>query len=105
MGSEEERRRFKRIRITAMTKLNNCGCTIVNVSKDGLLIATDSQAAKKPVDISLKINGKWLDLKGNVMWAVNGQKPYKKKIGVYITHAPPQYEEFVDNLYLEANEK
>lgn len=88
-----------------MTKLNNCGCTIVNVSKDGLLIAADNEAAKKFVDISLKINGKWLDLKGNVMWAVNGHKPNQKKIGVYITHAPEQYAEFVDNLYLEANER
>jgi hypothetical protein len=104
MDSNEERRKFKRIKITAMTKLNNCGCSIVNVSKNGLLVSMDNDAPQKLVNISLKINGKWLDMKGNVMWAVNGHNNSHKKLGIYITHAPPQYKEFIDNLYLEANE-
>ncbi len=60
---------------------------------------------KKMVDIQLKIRGKWLDLKGKIVWCLEGEAQDLKRVGICITDAPPEYTEFVDNLYLEADEK
>ncbi len=104
MGSYENVRKYKRIRITSLAKLNNAGCAVLNVSREGLLVATDIPPEEKHVEVQLKIKGRWSILHGTIMWAMDGPNPTAKRIGVCITEAPLEYKEFIDNLYIEADE-
>lgn len=108
MKEYPNKRKYRRIRITTISSLNNTSCAVINVSKKGLLLSGDNNetvSQKKQVDIQLKIKVKWIDLKGIVVWPADGPRPKLKRIRVCITYAPPEYEEFIDNLYLEADEK
>lgn len=100
---QDDRRKYHRFKIKTMTKLNNTSCSIINVSKDGMLISTGLEATPEQMNIQLKINGKWVELKAKQMWMMEEQSSHTKRIGVYITYAPPEFEEFVGNLYLEAD--
>ncbi len=105
----ENRRKFKRVKISNLAKVNDACCALHNVSKDGLLLSTDPETLGqgKSVDIKLKIKGEWVDLQALVIWAI----PEKKEgsttisIGGYITSAPTEYTEFIENLYLEASDE
>jgi hypothetical protein len=99
------KRKYKRVKITTISKLNNTGCSVINISKEGMMLHGNLKAPQKQVDIQLKINGKWLDMKGIVVWCLDGPSPDLKRMGVCITEAPVEYSEFIDNLYLEADEK
>lgn len=101
----ENTRKFRRIKISNLAKLNDTGCSVINVSKEGMMLAADLDAPGKLVHIQLKINGRWLDLAASVVWAIKTPKTNLERLGVCITEAPPEYSEFVENLYLEADEK
>lgn len=100
---EDERRRSRRFRIKTMTKLNNTSCSIINVSKEGMLISGSLEASPEMMNIQLKIDGKWVDLKAKRMWVMENQGSRTSRIGVFITQAPAEYDDFVNNLYLEAD--
>jgi hypothetical protein len=98
-------RKFKRIKITAISKLNNKSCSVINISREGMMLCGNWKSTEKIVDIQLKIGGRWIFLKGKIMWSMDGNSPKLKRVGVYIIQAPPEYGDFIDNLYLEADEK
>ncbi|MGE5342932.1 MAG: PilZ domain-containing protein [Candidatus Omnitrophota bacterium] len=98
-------RKFKRIKITALSKINHAGCSVINISKEGMMLYGNLNSNDQSCDIQLKISGKWLDLKGKIIWTLDGPKPNLKHIGIYIIDAPTEYQEFIDNLYLEVDEK
>lgn len=100
-----KQRKYKRIKITAISRLDNAELTVINISKEGMMLYGSCNSRKKMVDIQLKIRGKWLDLKGKIVWCLEGEAQDLKRVGICITDAPPEYNEFVDNLYLEADEK
>jgi hypothetical protein len=99
-----KKRKFKRIKITAISRINDSNCAVVNVSKEGMMLCGNWKSTHKRVDIQLKVRGKWLDMKGDVVWCLDGPTPQLKRVGVYITDAPQEYKEFIENLYLEADE-
>lgn len=101
----DNRRTHKRIRIHNLAKINDDNCSIINVSKDGLLLTTDFEASRKDVDIELKIDGKWVALQAAVIWFITNTISHAVSMGVFITKAPREYMNFVDNLYLEADEE
>lgn len=102
----EDRRKFKRVKISNLAKVNDACCSLHNVSRDGFLLSTDPEALGqgKNIDIKLKIKGKWVELQALIIWSI----PQKKEgstavsIGGYITSAPKEYTEFIENLYIEA---
>ncbi|MCP4217635.1 MAG: PilZ domain-containing protein [bacterium] len=96
-------RKHKRIKVDNLSRLNSSGCSIINVSKDGLLVSTDHDADAKTVDIQLKVNHQWVDLKAEVMWSITDGDHIS--MGLFIIEAPDQYHDFIADLYLEANEK
>ena len=105
----ENKRKFKRVKISNLAKVNDSCCSLHNVSKDGLLLSTAPEALGQGenIDIKLKIKGEWVDLQALIIWSI----PQKKNgstslsIGGYITDAPPEYTEFIENLYLEAGDE
>lgn len=105
----EDRRKFKRVKLSNLAKVNDSCCSLHNVSRDGFLLTTEPGALGqgKNIDIKLKIKGEWVDLKALIIWSI----PQKKEgsdsvsIGGYITDAPKEYMEFIENLYLEASEE
>lgn len=102
---DDKTRKFRRIKVSNLAKLNDTGCSVLNVSKDGMMLAADLDAPGSLVHIQLKINGKWLDLAASVVWAMKMPNTKLERMGVCITEAPPEYSEFIENLYLEADEK
>ena len=105
MGSYDNRRKYERIKIKKMSRLNNTDCQIINISKEGMLLAGDVDSSEPDVNIRLKIDGEWISLEGTKMWVMNKPSTKIKRIGIYITTAPTEYMEFVDNLYLEAHQE
>jgi hypothetical protein len=101
----DERRKYKRFKIKTMTRLNNTSCSIINVSKEGMLLTGSLEASPDQMNIQLKINGQWVDLKAKRMWVMENPKARSKRMGVFITQAPAEYDDFVNNLYLEADTK
>jgi len=101
----QKTRKYKRIKITAISKLNDTNCSVINISKEGMMLCGNWRSTEKFADIQLKIGGKWIYLKGKIMWSMDGESPELKRVGVYITQAPPEYRDFIENLYLEADEK
>ncbi len=105
MAEYENRRKYKRIKIKTMSKLNDANCSIVNISRDGMLLSGDMESPQPSVDIQLKINGQWIGLAGTQMWAIPHDASHYTRMGVFITNAPPEYKDFIDNLYLEADQE
>ncbi len=101
MSDSGSRRKSKRFKIKNMSKIDNCDCAVINVSRDGLLLETKAKKSQSKVDLQLKINGKWIDLQGNRMWEIENNENHHTRIGVFITKAPPEYADFVNNLYFE----
>jgi hypothetical protein len=101
----ENRRKHKRIRIHNLAKINDASCSIINVSKDGLLLTSDFETSHKNVEIELKIDGKWVPLQAAVVWFITNTVSKAVSMGVFIKKAPREYKDFVDNLYLEADEE
>ena len=100
-----DRRKFKRIKISNLSRIDNTDCTILNASKDGLLLAAQEQTDESKVKIQLKINGQWVDIDGDVMWSVIDPYSQHTSMGVFVTKAPAEYKELIENLYLEADEQ
>jgi hypothetical protein len=105
----EKRRKFKRIKINNLAKVNEARCSIHNVSREGFLLSTDFESVGQGKDIALKlkIDGKWVELKAQIIWSIT-QKTERSSsvfIGGYITGAPTEYTDFIENLYLEASDK
>jgi hypothetical protein len=101
----ENRRKHKRIRIHNLAKINDTSCSVVNVSKDGLLLTSDFETTHKNVEIELKIDGKWVALQAAVVWFITNTVSKAVSMGVFIKKAPQEYRDFIDNLYLEADEE
>ncbi len=106
-----DKRKHTRFKIANLSKIKDHDYSIINISKEGILLSTNFEATNpdaqpnKSVDIQLKINGKWVDLQARVMWALNDHASDTISMGVFISKAPHEYTNFIDNLYLEANEK
>jgi hypothetical protein len=98
-------RKYKRVKISAVSTINNVDCAVINVSKEGMMLHGNLKTNQKDVNIQLKINGKWQELKGMVVWCLDGATPKLKRMGIYIIDAPHEYREFIQNLYLETDEK
>ncbi|MCP5051698.1 MAG: PilZ domain-containing protein [bacterium] len=105
MASYENRRKYERIKIKKMSKLNDTNCEIINISKDGMMLTGELESSESHVEVQLKIGGNWVNLQGTTMWVMNKPSTQIKRIGIFITQAPPQYKDFIDNLYLEAHQE
>ncbi len=105
MGRYDKERKYKRIKINKMSKINNSECSTVNISRNGMMLTGDLEVQQNLVHIQLRINGKWIDLEGKQMWAIENSAAHYTRLGVFITSAPKEYEDFVDNLYLEADKQ
>ena len=101
----KSRRKHRRIKIENLSKIHNTNISVINVSKEGLLVATNFELPDQTVDIQLKISGKWVDLHGTVMWLITHPVSNQITMGIFIKKAPPEYNDFIDNLYLEAAER
>jgi len=104
----EQRRKYRRIKVSNLAKLNNSDCSILNISKEGFLLSTGKLKALptgKEADIQLKIKGTWVNIKAQVMWSMKDIASKSVSMGFFVTGAPPQYTEFVANLYFEVNER
>ncbi|MCP4152144.1 MAG: PilZ domain-containing protein [bacterium] len=106
-----ENRKHKRFKIANLSKIEDHDYSIINISKEGILLSTNFEPANpdaqpdKTVNIQLKVNGKWVDLEARVMWVLTDKASDIMSMGVFISKAPQAYNNFIDNLYLEANEK
>ena len=100
-----DKRKHHRIKISQLANINKAGGVIKNISKDGMLLEADLKNPGAQVEISLKISGKWVELRGTVIWWIENPENKLKTMGIYINEAPPEYEMYVDNLYLEASEQ
>lgn len=104
----QEKRKYRRIKVSNLAKLNNGDCSIINISKEGLLLSDGKikpLPTGKEVDIQLKIKGTWVDLKAQVMWSLKDIATKAVSMGFFIISAPPEFTEFVANLYFEVNGK
>jgi hypothetical protein len=104
----QERRKYKRIKINRFSKINNLDGTVVNISKEGLLVTTDLEGSRdsdEQIQVKLKIMGKWVDLTAIIVWRIQDIKTNSVSMGAYIKDVPPEYKEYLDNLYFEASEK
>lgn len=105
----EKRRKFKRIKINNLAKVNEVCCSLQNVSREGFLLSTDSESVGqgKNIVLKLKIDGKWVELKAMIIWSISQKNGHSASvsIGGYITSAPSEYTDFIENLYLEASDK
>ena len=104
---DENRRKYKRIKVRKLVKINDTGCTMMNISREGLFLSNAPELLDpgEKIDIQLKIKGKKVDLKGMIMWSVKKGTPQAVSMGILITHAPHEYNEFIENLYLEVDGK
>ena len=103
----QERRKFKRIRIDKLSKLDSIDCQIVNVSKEGLLLVTqvgDKNHSDEKIKVKLKIQGEWIRITAIVVWRIQDEKTQSVSLGAYIKDPPPEYKEYLDQLYFEASE-
>lgn len=105
----EKRRKFKRIKISNLAKVNEVCCSLHNVSREGFLLSTNPEAVGqgKNIELKLKIDGKWVELRALIIWSISQKKGRSASvsIGGYITSAPTEYTDFIENLYLEASDK
>jgi hypothetical protein len=106
----EKRRKYKRIKINNLAKVNEVCCSLHNVSREGFLLSTDAESIGqqgKDISLKLKINGKWVELKAMIIWSITQKNGHSASvsIGGYITSAPIEYTDFIENLYLEASDK
>jgi hypothetical protein len=103
----EDRRKYKRIKVSSLAKINDARYSVMNISKDGLLLSNDHEVLDpgEKIDIQLKVKGKWVDLRAMIMWSMKEGASQSVSMGILITQAPPEYNEFVENLYLEADGK
>lgn len=88
-----------------MSKINDTTCAIHNISREGMLVTAELKTPPFRVTIELRIRNRWVILKGNVMWCSNGRNSLTKKMGIFIIEAPAEFHDFIDNLYLEADEQ
>ena len=103
----EDRRKYKRIKVSNLAKIRDTGYSKMNISKHGLLFSNEHEVLDpgETIDIQLKVKGKWVDLKAMIMWSMKKGASQSVSMGILITHAPPGYNEFIENLYLEADGK
>jgi hypothetical protein len=101
----EDRRKYKRIKVSNLARINDASYSVMNISKDGLLLSNEHEALNpgEKIDIQLKVKGKWVDLRAMIMWSVKEGASQSVSMGILITHAPSEYNEFVENLYLETD--
>lgn len=98
------RRKYKRVRIHNLSRIDEGDCQIVNASRDGLLVSVRNASLRENVELQLKIDGKWVELDGDIMWSVTDPHTQFTSMGVFVTKAPLEYKELIENLYLEADE-
>jgi len=94
-------RKFERFRIKTMSQLNNTDVSVINVSKEGMMVSGRIPPDQSVLNIRLKINGKWVEMKGARMWCIDNGSSQSVLMGLCISQAPPEYQTFVNNLYLE----
>ncbi len=102
-----EKRKYRRIKVSNLARLNNSDCPISNISKEGLMMSSGKLRALptgKQVDIQLKIKGEWVDLKAQVMWSLKDNASGSVSMGFFIISAPHEYTGFISNLYFEVKE-
>jgi hypothetical protein len=103
----EDRRKYKRIKVCKLVRIDDAGITKMNICKEGFLLSNAPELLDpgEKIDIRLKVKGKKVDLKSMIMWSVKKGTPQTISMGLLITHAPPEYNEFIENLYLEVDGK
>lgn len=101
----DDRRKYKRIKVSNLARINDARYSVMNISKDGILLSNDHEVwdPGEKIEIQLKVKGKWVDLKAMIMWSMKESVSQAVSMGILITHAPSEYNEFVENLYLEAD--
>ncbi|MCP5104587.1 MAG: PilZ domain-containing protein [bacterium] len=105
MKMHENRRKNKRLKFSNLAKINEEGCSVINISRDGILLSGEQGVVEsgRHIKIQLKIRGHWVELEALVVWIV--EKGESVSMGIFITSAPREYTEFIENLYLEADQK
>ncbi len=71
-----------------------------NVSKDGICVGVDKKIpVKAEIVFSLAVPGDILKIKGEVIWcraSPDNENNIADEIGIRITDAPPEYQDFVE---------
>ncbi len=115
VDQHDDQRKYRRIKISNLSKINEADCQVLNVSREGLLLASPEgeliphKVKKKTndgksVEIQLRIKGDWVPLNADIVWAINDDVSESVFMGVFVTEAPDEYLDFVNNLYLETEE-
>ena len=93
----------KSIRLTRVVsaKIKNQTCTVLNISKRGVLLETGTPVFLSPVSqtirFELEIEGQWMSIDGIVKWVSNAQM--YSRVGVFIKRAPELYLDYLKRLY------
>ena len=97
--NHDEKRAYKRINIRMMAKINQETARIYNISKGGMKLATPLPHINPSVNITMNNGEKIFNIKGIIRW-VSSKRSFSNLIdmGVEISEAPPDYNEFVDKL-------
>lgn len=103
----QQERKYRRIKIkiTDLSKINNTNCAVHNISREGMMVTAKIKNPPYRVTVELRINHQLVILQGNVMWSSGRKMSRMKKLGIFIIDAPPQFHDFINNLYLEADEQ
>lgn len=96
----KERRKNKRFNDQLPAKLKDEECIALNISEKGVLLKSSKPARffplDKPIDFELKLQEKWIKIKGKVVWMQSDS--FHCKIGIFIQNAPKPYFRFFQEL-------
>lgn len=96
-----ENREAIRVEKKISARIKNNMCTVLNISKKGVLLETGMPLYWFPVSeivlFELEIDGEWMSLNGIVKWVSTDQD--HSRVGVFIKHAPEPYLNYLKQLY------